>query len=321
MRAKSLQPLHPAGAAGDAETLGPKGSKEPRSKLRGIYEYEFREPRYKAEASFGVSNPRKMKTYRVRKAIYCSLVFCLLTCLEAGAGEPLRVFFLRHGEGGHNVMNEWKSKPKSEWPSYVGNPDAFTPKGEAQVAEATKKLAGMKLDFIAVSPLWRARNTILPYLKSTSARAEIWPELTETRSTGTATARDLPPPSSTLFEGAGNLKIPDEEAAFFTFRDGAKQVLKGAGNDETQATADAIALSEKTALLLRERFGRSGKTILLVGHGNAGVTLIRILTGSPVPALENARLWMAEEQPDGSFQLTILNGEPFPKSPKELPGR
>ena len=262
-----------------------------------------------------------MKTYRARKAICCSLVFCLLTCFEASAGEPLRVFFLRHAEGGHNVMNEWKSKPKSEWPSFVGNADAFTPKGEAQVAGATKTLEAMKFDFIAVSPLWRARNTILPYLKSKNARAEIWPELTETRSTGSAAAKDLPPPSAKLFKGAEDLKIPDEEAGFFALREDGRQALKGGGNDVAQATSDAIALSEKAARLLRERFANSGKTILLVGHGNAGVTLIRILTGSPAPALNNASLWMAEEQPDGSFQLKILNSEPFSQNPKESSGR
>ncbi len=251
------------------------------------------------------------KTYRSGKAFYCSLVLCLLTCSEASAQEPLRVFFLRHAEGGHNVTSEWKDRPKSEWPTYVGNPDAFTPKGEVQIAEATQKLEGMKFDFIAVSPLWRARNTILPYLKSKNVRAEIWPELTETRTTGTAAAKDLPPPSATLFDGAESLKIPDGEAGFFTFRDGGKRALKGGGNDAAQATSDAIALSEKAASLLRERFGKSGKTILLVGHGNAGVTLIRLLTGSIAPALNNASLWMAEEQPDGSFQLKMLNGEPF----------
>ena len=257
-----------------------------------------------------------MKTHRPRNIFYYLLVLWLLTCFGASAQEPQRIFFLRHAEGGHNVTNEWKDRPKSEWPSYVGNPDAFTPKGEEQVAGATKKLEGMKFDFIAVSPLWRARNTILPYLKSKNIRAEIWPELTETRNTGTAAAKDLPPPSASLFDGAESLKVPDGEAGFFTFRDGGKNALKGGGSDAAQATSDAIALSEKAVRMLRERFGKSGKTILLVGHGNAGVTLIRLLTGSSAPALDNASFWMAEEQPDGSFQLKILNSAPFSQKPR-----
>ena len=53
------------------------------------------------------------------------------------------------------------------------------------------------------------------------------------------------------------------------------------------------------------------EAILLVGHGNAGVTLIRLLTGSSAPALNNASFWMAEEQPDVSFQLKTLNSKPF----------
>ena len=71
---------------------------------------------------------------------------------QAHAQERLKVYYVRHGESGHNVISEWKSTPKAEWPSYVGDADCFTPKGEQQVAALTKKLQDMKFDFIAESP-------------------------------------------------------------------------------------------------------------------------------------------------------------------------
>ena len=86
-------------------------------------------------------------------------------------------------------------------------------------------------------------------------------------------------------------------------------------SNAAQYTSDSIALAEKTAQMVRTRFGKSGKTILLVGHGLAGTTLIRVLTGSTVPqhGLSNTKLWMAEEQPDGSFKLKMMNNVPYEK--------
>ncbi len=85
---------------------------------------------------------------------------------EAG----LKIYYLRHAEGGHNVVKEWEEVPKAQRPAYVGNPNMFTPKGETQVAAATKRLQKYHFDFIAVSPTWRTRHTILPYLKATGGQ-------------------------------------------------------------------------------------------------------------------------------------------------------
>ncbi|MEN8773123.1 MAG: histidine phosphatase family protein [Akkermansiaceae bacterium] len=65
---------------------------------------------------------------------------------------------------------EGKGLPESEWPSYVGNPNQFTPKGLKEVIATTEKLQKYQFDFVASSPMWRARNTILPYLKAAKYR-------------------------------------------------------------------------------------------------------------------------------------------------------
>ena len=74
-----------------------------------------------------------------------------------------------------------------------------------------------------------------------------------------------------------------------------------------------MALARKTVELIKARFSKSGKSILLVGHGNSGSTLLHTLTTSKdlKVSLQNTGIWMAEEQPDGSFKLKMLNSKPY----------
>ena len=104
-----------------------------------------------------------------------------LASFPGSVSAGLKIYYIRHAEGGHNVKADWEKRgvPKSEWPSYVGNHDMFTPKGEGELLTATEKLQNYQFDFIATSPIWRARNTIIPYLKATDQTAEVWPELKE----------------------------------------------------------------------------------------------------------------------------------------------
>ena len=125
--------------------------------------------------------------YRYRPA--CATLIFALALLQFGsvlslAGDSikgLRIYYIRHAEGGHNVKQDWIDAgiPEEEWPDYVGDPDQFTPLGLTQVETATKKLQNTHFDFIGVSPLWRCRNTVLPYLKVMGSKGEIWPELRE----------------------------------------------------------------------------------------------------------------------------------------------
>jgi len=235
---------------------------------------------------------------------------------QAYAQGPLKVYYVRHAEGGHNVVAEWKDKPKSQWPAYVGNPNVFTPKGEKQVVALTEELKGTKFDFVAVSPLWRTRNTILPYLKASGQKAEIWPELAETA--GVPVEWTVPggksvKPSANLFEGGDAIQLPEAEQPFFTFRENGMRLLNTNDKNHDRKTANSVALAQKTVELIKARFSKSGKSILLVGHGGAGYTLLRTLTTSNdlKTSLLNTGMWMAEEKPDGSFELKMLNGKPY----------
>jgi broad specificity phosphatase PhoE len=245
------------------------------------------------------------------RALCCAFIllsFVFVTPARAG----LRIYYLRHAEYGGNVVDQWKDKPKDQWPAYVGRGDMFTPKGKEQVAALTRKLLNnYHFDFIAVSPAWRTKNTIAPYLKAAHMKAQVWPELLEFNSLAHQHDPNLPPPSADLFSG-DPLTLGKEDQGLFTLREDNPHAFK-ISQDPLQAAADRRAVVDKVIELIRERFGGSDKSILLVGHGNSGRILAEELTHDSKAfdtELRNTAMWMAEQQPDGSFKMLMLNDEP-----------
>ena len=260
---------------------------------------------------------RRLNHARLR--IPAFLLFALLfLCLTQGCAQPgLRIYFVRHAEAGHNVLAQWKDKPKSTWPPYVGNANMFSPKGDAQAATLVDKLKGIHFDLIAACPYWRTRHTILPYLQATGQKAELWPELEETGPVPpqyTAAGIQPPPPNPRLFDGVNDFKLPDDEKTYFSFLPNDKKFLEYKDPNNQIAIGNALALSQKVIAMVKARTNNAPKSVLLVGHGDAGSTLLRTLTTSKTltPNIANASLWMAEEQPNGTFKLKILNDKPYP---------
>jgi broad specificity phosphatase PhoE len=246
------------------------------------------------------------------------LAVCLLLSLFACTGRAgMKIYYLRHAESGANVEHQWKDVPRDQWPVYVGNANAFSPKGESQIPGVVAKLKQMDFDFIAVSPLWRARHTVLPYLEAQERTAEVWPELAEFRALrkGETLPAVLPPPNPDLFGGGAVIDLPLEERRYFTVRPGVSKLCLPS-NDAVQLESDRRALTARVIDLLRARFAGTGQSVLLVGHGISGHRLASQLTGEAGIMEEgrhihNASLWMAEEQPDGSFRLEVFNDKPW----------
>lgn len=254
----------------------------------------------------------------MRSALFAVLL--ALMALTAGAQAGLKVYYLRHAESGANVEKQWKEVPRDQWPSYVGNADTFSPLGESQLPGVVEKLSKLHFDFIAVSPLWRTRQTILPYLRTTGRTAEIWPELAEfkLKGKGDVLPEELPPPSADLLTAGGPFALPDDERPFFAVPGGSATLCK-IGEAPAQAEADRQALVAMVISRLRERFGGTDKSVLLVGHGTAGRLLASVLANDPRVMesghhIINARLWMAEQQADGTFRLVLFNDEPWAPS-------
>ncbi len=70
------------------------------------------------------------------------------------------IYFVRHAETEKNA-------------GISSNEDAFSPKGWSQVERVTADLLQRKVVFdrIMVSPLWRTRNTVEPYIAATNSRS------------------------------------------------------------------------------------------------------------------------------------------------------
>ncbi len=243
-------------------------------------------------------------------------LFALL-CLSADALAGLKIYYLRHGETGANVGKAWEKIPKEMWPDYVGNEDAFTPLGQAQAKMVPAKLSNYEFDFIAVSPKWRARQTILGFLKQNGRKAEVWPELEEfgldmTRAYELIAKDNIPPARPDLFSGA-EIKLPADEQPFFTIRDDAKMRFN-LRTERDERIEDSLN-SLRAAIDRIKRLPADGNpSVLLVGHGTSGRLLLQLLVKDEMklPWPENTAVWMVEEQPDGSFELKIYNDLPVP---------
>lgn len=236
------------------------------------------------------------------------------------ADAGLKIYYIRHAEAGHNVDEEWEVIPKKKWPSFVGDSQQFTPKGETQRHEAVKMLERIDLDFIAVSPMWRTRNTILPYLKATEQKAEIWPELHEVYCSSVMLSEDLPKHHGKILGEGDRIELSSREEDYFSLRpDGKREFeLPDFDDDHEEKEAEAAAarvVVEEVLELVKERFSGSDKSILLVGHGSSGKGILRLFLNdrlSGFPSLTNAGLWMIEETEDGVFELKMFNNVPLP---------
>ena len=250
----------------------------------------------------------------MKKRLILGLLFAFAFQADAG----LKIYYIRHAQCGHNVKRvcEKKVVPKSEWPSYVGNPDVFTPAGEKQVVAATEKLKAYSFDFIASSPLWRARNTIMPYLKVTNRRAEIWPELREGHGHGSILSQDIPVLQKEILNLGEPIILPDKEKPFFTMRDDAKNNYS-AYSEEWDGTVKAAYMKHallSAVAMIEKRFGGTDQTILLAGHGTSGRSLLKLLLkkdSKGIVGFKNTGIWMVEQREDGSYELKMYNGEDY----------
>ena len=67
---------------------------------------------------------------------------------------------------------------------------------------------------------------------------------------------------------------------------------------------------------IEKDFGDSDKSILLVGHNSAGVSLLKLLLGEApggkaTSGIQNTGIWMVEKNANGQYELKIYNSEPF----------
>lgn len=208
--------------------------------------------------------------------------------------KGIDLYILRHAETLANVTDVYTRE----------NMAAFSEKGQRQVDQLLEKLKAYRFDYILVSPIHRAHYTILPYLEKGGMTAEIWPELAEC-----CWQKDQDLLASASLSMGMTIPLDESLGKYFKFRDKVSMRYYNQKN-----YAEGVALQKKAAEMLVARFGHSRESVLIVGHYHAGGRLIKILLGLPPVGrfnLKNAALTHLRQRKDGSFQLMMLNDNPY----------
>ena len=219
-----------------------------------------------------------------------AIMVLLCVAVTGHARDGMDIYFVRHAETLSNASRVNNSE----------NSNTFSAKGIEQITTLTGKLKRMHFDAILVSSVPRAINTILPYLKETGQKAEIWPEVAECcwqHDRGDITAGKLILTSK--------IQLSAEQEAYFSFRD-----TNSANNYGNDSYADGVAHVRHAEDLLKQRYFGSGKTVLIVGHYHSGDVLLSDLLGIPfdeLPSLRNAQLAHLHQGDDGRFTLVSIN--------------
>lgn len=247
------------------------------------------------------------------KFLFIFFIFSIFSIFSNTLHAGLKIYFIRHAEAGHNVVKEWENTPKSQWPAYVGNGDLLTPKGDIQKIEAAQKLKKYKFDLIATSPSLRARKTILPYLELLCIKSEIWPELDEYSFYAKQMFSDsLPIATNSILNAGGKIEITKEDSVHFSIRADGQRKYKFTSkrDDEFMYSAEIKTVHKSLLDRILHNYEGSNKSILMVGHGNNGKDFLRLILKDMLESTEpmgNAKIWMVEQQTDGSFKLKMYN--------------
>lgn len=219
-----------------------------------------------------------------------AIIVLLYTAGAAQAQGGLDIYFVRHAESQANATGVNSS----------GNSNVLSKKGDVQVSTLTGRLKSLHFDAIIVSPAERAINTILPYLRESGQKGEIWPEVVECC---WQKERNTTAPGRLVTSSA--IRLSNEQEAYLTFRDADSMRLYG-----NNSYADGVVQVRRAEELLKQRYFGSGKTILIVAHYHSGQVLIADLLGltrEDIPNLENARLTHLRQGSDGRFTLLSIN--------------
>lgn len=229
---------------------------------------------------------------RMKSSVLLSVLILASTTTAQAAG--LDVYLIRHAETMGNVTLDYSET----------NQCTFSPKGLTQVAGITEKLKDLSFDDVLVSPTWRTRQTILPYLKAHNVIAEICPEVEEC----CCDCRGDTAPAANIRLGE-KIVISEGETPYFKLRDTNTLFRFAPATEE-----EAVAQIRRAGDLIRSRFGGSGKSILVVTHSCTGGRFIENLLGLKPDGRfgpGNAALTHLRQQADGSFSLLMLNDVPF----------
>lgn len=218
---------------------------------------------------------------------------CVFLLFGALFSRGLDIYLVRHAETLGNVTGDYSEE----------NQRIFSPKGLQQIASLSEKLNAYHFDRILVSPTYRTRQTILPYLHAQGSVAEIWPELEEC----CCDSRGSVSPAAAVPLGEP-ITMDEAERAYFRVRPDGQYHLRP--STEAEGMAQLANLRKR----LLEHFGGTTQSVLLVTHSCTGSRIMELLLGiKPAGRFspDNAALSLLRESPPGIFRLILYNDAPF----------
>jgi len=175
--------------------------------------------------------------------------------------RPAELVFVRHAETQANATGRYNSRTIN----------TFSDLGEKQVVSLTQRLQGRRFDAILVSPSERVLRTIAPYLRNNHLRAVVWPDLYECCDAHTRKVKD----GGKLAYGA-KITIPGDLVGLFIIERAHDRLPAAASYDEGLRQIRACADR------LRQDFGGTPKSVLVVGHSLMGGRLLELMQGKPM---------------------------------------
>jgi probable phosphoglycerate mutase len=159
-----------------------------------------------------------------------------------------RLYFVRHGENRANLTREFSHRMVDY---------SLTPKGRLQAEQAAAYFAARKINEVYASPLKRARETAEIIAAAHGLQVILLEELREI--------------NIGALEGR-----PPTDADWVLYNQIVAEWLEGRGEAAFPGGEDYTALWNRTRAALRQMFeGKSGREVVLVGHGGMLVATLK----------------------------------------------
>jgi broad specificity phosphatase PhoE len=208
----------------------------------------------------------------------------LTTAIALIALKPTEIVYVRHAETQANATGKYNARTLN----------AFSIRGEKQVADLTQRLKFEKFDAIIVSPSPRALKTIAPYLRSHGTKAEIWPELYECCHQPKSQRSK---PAAAKMQFGQRIEWNSTLDGLFSLRSGGERYIL------SPTYNDGMRQIKQLRTVLVDKFGGSGKRVLVVGHSIVGGHLLAMLTGKRLQ-VQNASPIRLKESSTGVFTVS-----------------
>lgn len=241
----------------------------------------------------------------LKKCFFLVIPLFLIHCTqsyEPPYTDGLNIYVVRHAQTIANMTGDFTDSVKN---------NTFSDTGFLQLDSLDQRLAPYSFDAIIVSPIQRAKNTVMPYLQKNNLTAEIWPEFAEIRSK--ASKKDS---TDTLVQG-DKIHLTNMEKKYLKFRDNDSKHLY-----KLKSYKDGIRQVTKGYKDLLKRFDDNDKkSILVVCHSHSGSRLLELLYGIEPKGrcpLINAKINYVRQNEDGSFSIDLFNGKELSKAFEDI---